>query len=186
MHRSATLPFLIKRGSDAFSGVGMTATRETVHGLLSLEGQQLTIQWRAHRKTDHIGATELRTDTEVDPVAEIVVPVALIAGASVKRDWWSWPFPLKLVLNARDLGAFEDMAGSDQLKLDHPAELILRLRRSDRLAGEEFCAELALAIAEGSLEAGRGAPELPSASDGTPGLSPGLPADPPSPPRLQD
>ena len=42
---------------------------------------------------------------------------------------------------------FEGLAGKDGLSLDHPAELVLRLRRSDRLAAEEFGAELALAVA---------------------------------------
>jgi hypothetical protein len=59
-----------------------------------------------------------------------------------------------MVLTATNLTAFEEVAGHSGLQLDHPAELVLRLRRSDRLAAEEFSAELALAIAEHGLSDG--------------------------------
>jgi hypothetical protein len=123
----------------------MTTTRETVHGLLRLENQRLTIQWRVGRKTEHLGS-EMRTDKEVEPVKEIVVPLRRVAGAAIRRRWWEWG--PRLIMTAADLSAFEGLAGTDGLSLDHPAELVLRLRRSDGLAGEEFSAELALAIAE--------------------------------------
>jgi hypothetical protein len=90
MARSASLPFLIKRAADAFSGVGMTTTRETVHGLLRLENDALTIQWRVGRKTEHLGATDMHTDQEVEPVREIVVSLRGVAGAVVRRRWWDW------------------------------------------------------------------------------------------------
>ena len=125
----------------------MSTTAETVHGLLRLEGDQLRIQWRVGRKTEHLGE-EIRTDTEVEPVREIVVPLGGVAGAAVRRRRWDWLFGPRLILTAADLSAFEDLAGKGGLKLDHPAELVLRLRRADRLAAEEFGAELALAIAE--------------------------------------
>ena len=147
MPHSATLPFLLKRAAEVLSGGGMTTTRETVHGLLRLENDQLTIQWRVGRKTEHLGA-EIRTDQEVEPVREIVVLLRGVAGAVVRRRWWDWLLGPRLILTATDLSAFEGLAGKDGLSLDHPAELVLRLRRSDRLAAEEFSAELALAIAE--------------------------------------
>lgn len=160
MPRSATLPFVIERGSDAFSGGGMTSTRETVHGLLRLEADRLTIQWRVGRKTEHLGSAEMRTDEEVEPVRELVVPLEGVAGATVRRRWWDWLRGPRLVLRAADLSAFEGMAGAAGLSLDHPAELVLRLRRSDRLAAEEFSAELALAIAEHRLPETGEAPRL--------------------------
>jgi len=171
--RSAALPFLLKRASDVFSGEGMTTTRETVHGLLRLEHERLTIQWRVGRKTEHLG-TEMRTDKEVEPVREIVVPLRGVASAVVRRRWWDRILGPRLVLTAADLGAFEGLAGTDGLSLDHPARLVLRLRRSDLLPAEEFSAELALAIAElglsesaasarleGGEDAGRASPSLP-------------------------
>jgi hypothetical protein len=160
MPRSATLPFVIKRGSDVFSGGGMTTTRETVHGLLRLEDDRLTIQWRVGRKTEHLGSTEMRTDEEVEPVRELVVPLEGVAGAMVRRRWWDWLLGPRLVLRAADLSAFEGMAGRAGLSLDHPAELVLRLRRSDRLAAEEFSAELALALAERQLPGPAATPRL--------------------------
>lgn len=150
MARSAALPFLLERGTQVFTASGMTTTSETVHGLLRLEPHQLTIQWRLGRKTQHLDSG-MRTDEEVEPVREITVPLQDVAGAVVRRRWWDRVVGPHLVLTAADLSAFEELAGESGLRLDHPAELLLRLRRSDRLAGEEFGAELALAIAENNL-----------------------------------
>jgi len=158
MPHSAALPFLLKRGADVFSGEGMTTTTETVHGLLRLENDRLTIQWRVGRKTEHLGS-EIRTDQEVEPVQETVVPLRGVAGAVVRRRWWDWMLGPRLVLTAADLAAFEGLAGQGGLSLDHPAELVLRLRRKDRLAAEEFGAELALAIAALEISA---PPERPA------------------------
>jgi hypothetical protein len=63
----------------------------------------------------------------------------------VRRRWWDGD---RLVLTAADLRAFEVVSGEAGLRLGHPAELVVKLRRRDRLAAEEFAAELALALAE--------------------------------------
>lgn len=147
MPRSMALPFLLTRSSDVFTGGSMTTTRETVHGLLRLGGEELAIQWRVGRRTDHIGS-EMRTDEEVEPVREIVVPLSRIAGAGIQRRILGRLVPPRLILTAADLSAFEGLAGPDGLGLEHPAELILTLRRADRLPAEEFSAELALALAQ--------------------------------------
>ena len=73
------------------------------------------------------------------------MPLNAIAGAVVRRRWLFAP---TLILTARDLNTFEGLAGSDGLALDHPAELRLGLTRSNRLAAEEFSAELELAVAQ--------------------------------------
>jgi hypothetical protein len=180
MPRSAALPFLLKRGSQVFSGSGMTTTRETVHGLLRLENDQLRIQWRVGRKTEHLDS-EMRTDKEVEPVREIVVPLRGVAGAVVQRRWWDFLLGPRLALTAADLSAFEGLAGHGGLSLDHPAELVLRLRRSDRLAAEEFGAELALAIAEDAVSGAAGRPALADHASPAP-VSPAAS----QPPRLPD
>lgn len=173
MARSATLPFLFKRGRDAISGLSVITTRETVHGLLRLEGGHLTIQWRLARKTERVG-WDIRTDHEVEAVQETVVSLSRIAGATVRGGGWTWPLRLRLVLTAADLTALEGLAGKDGLSLDHPAELVVRLRRSDRLAAEEFCAELALAISSRELDRDEDAPSLDRApASGSPRLKPG-------------
>ena len=159
MPHFAALPFLLKRGTQVFSGSGLTTTHETVHGLLRLEGDQLTIQWRVGRTTEVLDAG-MRTDQEVEPVRELVVPLQGVAGAVVRRRWSDLLLGPRLILTAADLSAFEALAGAHGLSLDHPAELELRLRRSDRLAAEEFGAELALAIAEHELSAARERPAL--------------------------
>ena len=80
-----------------------------------------------------------------------MVPIQAVAGAAVRRPWWLFGTGLRLVLTAADIRAFDVLAGEGGLKLSHPAELVLRLRRRDALAAEEFTADLALAVAEQSL-----------------------------------
>ena len=147
MTHNAALPFTLKRSDDVFSGGGMTSTTETVHGLRLLTEDRLVIQWRRARKTDHIGS-EIRSEEEVEAVREVVISLSGLAGAAVRRQWWHALTGPTLVLTASDLRAFEEVAGSGGLALRHPAELVLRLRRSHVLAAEEFAAELELAVAE--------------------------------------
>jgi hypothetical protein len=155
MMRLATLPFVFRRGEDSMSGSTVTTTRETVHGLLRLEGDALTIQWRLDVRTERIGWS-VEKDHEVEAVQEIAVPVARMSGAVLRRRWWTWPPGLGLVLTAADLTALEGLAGANGLSLEHPAEVVLHVRRADRLVADEFCAELALAIAEARSDLDRG------------------------------
>lgn len=145
---SASVPFFLTRSEDAFSAATVTTTTETIHGLLRIDGPRLVVQWRLDRRTDRVGATELRTDRDFEEVREVVVPLSSVAGARVRHPGWAfWSGP-RLVLHAADLQAFDALAGAGGLELDHPAELVLRVRRADRLAAEEFTAELALALAQ--------------------------------------
>jgi hypothetical protein len=146
------------RRSHDVVGLEITSTKETVHGLLRLDGDELHIQWRVARSTDHVGR-EIRTDREVEPVREVTVPLSAVAGATVRRRW-RWPPVVYLVLTATDLRAFEEVAGAAGLSLDHPAELALRLRGGDRELGSEFVGELELALAERALAAAEGKGEL--------------------------
>jgi len=143
----AALPFSLRRSRDVLGAGEITTTTERVHGLLRLDGNRLVIQWRLTRKTETLGK-EIRTDEEMEPVQEVAVPLGAVAGATVRRPWWLFGAGLRLVLTAADLQAFDIVAGEGGLKLSHPAELVLRLRRRDALAAEEFTAELALAVAE--------------------------------------
>ena len=161
----AAVPFLLKRSSDTYGTASVTTTSETVHGLLRLEEDTLVVQWRLARRTDHVGAAKISSEQEVEPVEEMRVPLSAVAGASVRRGWWSWLVGPRLSLNAADLLAFEELAGENGLKLDHPAELVLRLRRSDVLTAEEFCAELALAVAQRAMGPGPMSPGLSPARD---------------------
>ncbi len=161
MKRFSAVPFHLARGADEFTASTVTSTKEVIHGLLRLEGDRLVFQWRAARHTDHIGAASIRSDEELEAVRELVVPLAGVAGVELRRRWWlPWSAP-HLVLRAADLRAFEEVAGEGGLRLDHPAELVLPLRRADRLAAEEFTAEVALAVAERELASGGGAREAP-------------------------
>ena len=152
MPHTAALPFTLKRSQDVLGAGSITTTTETVHGLLRLDGDRLVIQWRLARKTDHIGS-EIRTDREYEAVKEVVLPLEIVAGAQVRRSLWRVFGGPRMVLTAADLQAFEEVAGEGGLRLKHPAELVVRIRRSDRMLAEEFSAELALAVAERALEA---------------------------------
>jgi len=151
MPRSAAVPFTLKRSQDVLGSSYITSTTETVHGLLRLDGDRVLIQWRLARKTEHIG-NEIRTDQEFEAVREVVLPIDVLAGAQVRAPWLGFFGGGKLVLTAADLQAFEAVAGEGGLRLRHPAELLVRIRRSDRMLAEEFSAELAMAVAERALE----------------------------------
>jgi hypothetical protein len=129
----------------------MTTTRETVHGLLRLEDDELTVQWRAARKINYLGSEAHNTNEELDSVQEATIPLSAMASAVVKRPWWRfWSGP-RIVLMASDLQALEAVTGEDGLRLAHPAQLVLGVRRGDRLVASEFAAELELAVAENAL-----------------------------------
>jgi hypothetical protein len=159
MQHRAAAPFFLKRSKDEMSGVGYTSTKETIHGLVRLDGDQVTVQWRLARHTERMGALTMDSDDELEAVREVALPLAGIAGAVVRRSrWWPLSAPV-LVVRAADLAAFEEVAGAGGLRLGHPAELVLRLRRRDVLVAEELAAELELALAERALA---GAAESPA------------------------
>jgi hypothetical protein len=151
MTRTAALPFTLRRGHDVVGMTEITSTRETVHGLLYLDADRLVVQWRMARATDRVG-NEIRTDHELGPVREVIVPLAGVASAEVRRFWLRWPPGPYIVLTAADLRAFEEIAGEGGLRMAHPAELVLHVRRADRLAAREFAGELELAVAERALQ----------------------------------
>jgi hypothetical protein len=168
MRSSAALPFMLARTQDVIGVSEITSTREKVHGLLRLDGDRLVIQWRVARSTDRVGARVIRTDLELEPVREVVLPLRSIAGAAVRWRWWEWPPGPRLLLVAADLRAFEEIAGAAGLRLDHPAELALRLRHSDRLAAREFAGELSLALADLAIRDAEQLEILPGDSIGLP------------------
>ena len=144
----AAVPFTLKRSSDLWDAKGGYESRtETAHGLVRLEAERMVVQWRLAVHTEVIGSEKYETREEIEPVQEIVIPLDKVAGAVVPvRRWWNVAGP-KLVVAASDLLAFEKIAGEQGLKLKHPAKLVLRIKRADRLIAEEFAAELALAVA---------------------------------------
>jgi hypothetical protein len=152
MTRPTALPFTLRRASDVIHQGGIVSTTETVHGLLRVGGESVTIQWRVHRAIDRYGR-ETRSDQEVEPVREVSVSLADLGGAEVRRPWWAFGRKPSLILTAASLEAFEALAGPAGLQLDHPARLEVQLRREDFQAGQMFAADLALAIGEGSLQA---------------------------------
>ena len=171
MNRRASLAFKVKRSNDVFGADAFTTTKETVHGLLILNGEELIIQSRKALRTDVFGGMEMKSEEKMDPVREVVIPLTGVAGSLVKGRWWTWPGP-RLVLRAADLRAFEEVVGEEGISLGHPGELVLPVRRRDLLSAEEFAAELALALAEMMTYPGQRLPaapppdRLPSPSDG--------------------
>jgi hypothetical protein len=149
----AAVPFTLRRSKDEFSSTSLTSTVETIHGLLRLTGDQIVIQWRLARKTESYTATAMKTDEDMEAVQEVVIPLEAVATAFVRRRWWEfWKGP-RMVLTAADLQAFDEVVGKSGLRLNHPAEMAVAIRRKDLVLAEEFTAELTLAVAE--LAAGR-------------------------------
>ncbi len=142
----SAVPFMLKRSFSAWDSDSYTATTETAHGLLRLEPERLVVQWRVAVRTESVGRTWATTD-EIEPVREIAIPLAHVAGAVVPRSRWGFLRGPRLVVTAADLVAFDGIAGGQGLRLKHPAKLVLRIRRADRLLAEEFAAELVLARA---------------------------------------
>lgn len=159
MSHIAALPFTISRSDDVVGVREITSTREQLHGLLRLEADSLIIQWRTSRTTDRVGL-EIRTDRELEAVREIVVPLAALASARVRRTWFRWPPGQYLFLTAADLRAFEEVAGASGLRLKHPAELVVRVAAGVHAAAKEFAGELELALADRALQAAERLPQL--------------------------
>ena len=161
----AAVPFTLRRSTDLWTSRGESIT-ETAHGLVRLEADRLVIQWRVAVRTESLGSSWNRplyeTREEIEPVQEMVIPLASVAGAVVpQRRWWQFTGP-RLVLAATDLLAFEKIAGQQGLKLKHPAKLVLRIKRADRLIADEFAAELALTLARQVGDGGAGVAQLSS------------------------
>ena len=159
MSSSVAFPFVLKRSSDTIDGLEITSTTETIHGLLRVDDDRLTLQWRVSRSTDIVGL-EIRTDQEYEPVRQTTVPLSALAGAVVRWKWRWWRPGHHLILTAADLRAFDAISGDSGLKLDHPAELAIRVRRADRAAAEEFAGELTLAVAERALRSAESAERI--------------------------
>ena len=156
----AAVPFTLKRSTDLWTASGeYESTTETAHGLVRLESDRIVVQWRVAVRTESLGGALYETREEIEPVQQMVLPLTSVAGAIVpSRRWWQLTGP-RLVLTATDLLAFEKIAGQQGLKLKHPAKLVLRIKRADRLIADEFAAELALMLAR--LQVGDGGSEMP-------------------------
>ena len=174
MTSAAAVPFVIRRVHSVVSGPEVTAIREDSHGLLRLEAGRLVAQWSTAREASRVGHGT-RVDRSLGPVREVSLLLTALAGARVRWRLLPWPPRWQLVLRAADLQAFRPLVGEAGLLLEHPAELVLDLRRADRVLAREFAAELDLALAEAALEAAERQGRLP-ASDPT-GRTPRLPRD---------
>ncbi|HSJ24795.1 MAG TPA: hypothetical protein VK929_09020 [Longimicrobiales bacterium] len=150
MTTTAALPFTLRRSSDVVRSLEVTSTAETIDGLLRLEEDRLVVQWRVRREISHVGL-EIRTDEELEPVREAVLPLDALAGAAVRQQGWGWFRRTQLTLTAADLRAFEDVAGAAGLRLAHPATLELAIPRAEQLTAREFAAELNVRLAEHAL-----------------------------------
>lgn len=169
--RIATLPFQLTRDHQVIGSGTVTSTQERRHGVLRLERETLVVQWRVEREVQRIGV-EIRTDLERAGMRDVPVPVRMLGDARVRtrgRWWWrKW----ELVLTARDLVAFDRLAGDDGFDFDHPAELVLPVRTTDVDLAREFASEVELAIAELALADAERAPAL----EPGPATPPPLPA----------
>jgi hypothetical protein len=177
--RIAALPFQVSGNHQVFTNGTVTTTEERRHGVVRLEGATLTVQWRVERKIQKIGP-ETRTDVEQDGMRSVPVRVDQLGDARVRtRGRWFWR-TWELVLTARDLSAFDPLAGNDGFTFEHPAELVLPVRSADIQLAREFASEVELAVAELALSAAESAAApLPAPSAGVLPVAP-----PPSAPSV--
>lgn len=112
---------------------------------------------------------QIRTDRELEAVRELSVPLTALAGARVRWSWRHWPPGVHLVLTAGDLRAFEEIAGEGGLRLDHPAQLAIRVPYAQRMAAQDFASRLELALADHALRDAERAERITS-DDGAPRL----------------
>lgn len=95
------LPFRLKLpGTEEFSGLRAVSTSFRVHGLLSLEGNALTIQWGGAVQVQDVGLTSIKDEREVLPDEQVTIPVGLLYRATL-AGWWR----PRLTLQVRKLGA---------------------------------------------------------------------------------
>ncbi len=150
MIQLTALPFIVQRQNSVQTGVEYTSTRERIFGLLLISGSNLRIQWRATLEVNRYGQ-EIRKDEEMKPLREVSIPLAEIAGAQVRRKWLRWPPAHALVITAADLKTFEPLLsenGDPGLVLQHPAEMVLEIRRVDRQRAYDLARALNLAVTE--------------------------------------
>ena len=165
--RATALPFTIRRDHGAVSGRGITSTRERLHGLLSLEGERLVLQWRVEREVTRLGLG-IETDLESEPIREVSIPLSDLSGVRTRRSWRGWRFEKVLVLTAGDLRAFDELranAPPPGLSSAHPAELVLNVRRPNHSEAERFVSALRLDLSERLLAAYDPAPPVPLLDD---------------------
>lgn len=161
--RLATLPFELTRDHQVIAAGTVTTTEERRHGVLRLEGELLHVQWRVERQVQQIGP-EIRTDVQHDGLREVPVPVRLLGDARVRRRGRLWWKRTELVLTARDLVAFDGLAGPEGFDFTHPAELALPVRTNNLELAREFALEVELAIADLALRAAEAALALSHAA----------------------
>lgn len=164
--RIAALPFQVSGEHQVIANGTVTTTEERRHGVVRLEGTILTVQWRVEREIQKVGV-EIRTDVEREGMRSVPVRVDQLGDARVRtRGRWFWR-RWELVITARDLSAFDPLAGNDGFAFEHPAELVLPLRTTDIELAREFTSEVELAVAELALSAAeRAAVPLPAPADG--------------------
>jgi gamma-glutamyltranspeptidase/glutathione hydrolase len=148
--RFATLPFELATEEQVIGHGSVTTTQHRRHGVLRLDGDALIVQWRVDRVTHRVGP-EIRTDAASDGLRDVTVPLRLLGSARVRVRRRLFRQRHELVLVARDLTAWDRLAGEDGFAFAHPAELVLPVRAVDREVAEEFASELALAIADRQL-----------------------------------
>lgn len=156
MLESNALPFVQQRLHQDYSGPDYTTTSETVHGIIRLDGDVLRLQWRISReinKFNKYGAGH-SSDSQQEAIREIEIPLEKLSGARIKRIWYRVPPKEVLLITTSDLQTFSKFTIEDKvpgLASDHPAELVLEIRRSDRKRWHVFCSALRFAISEQML-----------------------------------
>jgi hypothetical protein len=138
------LPFRLRLpGEDSIDAEGARSISYRLEGLLHLEGDAVTLEWTATRRTQLVGFGEVKDEVDESPVGTIEIPVDWLTQVRRRGGWWA----PRLQLRARRLHAFEGLPGAQ------PTLLTLRIRRRDRTHADATAAAIVAvrdAAAEGS------------------------------------
>ena len=139
------LPFRLKvPDRDTLGLTGARSISYRLEGLLHLDGDTITLEWSATRRTQALTLTGVKDEVDHSPVGTADIPVSWISRTRVMGGWW---YP-RLQLWARRLEAFEG------IPTVRGARLTLLIDRRDRQLAVAFAAaveaERRRALAAGS------------------------------------
>ncbi len=127
------LPFRLKvPGRDTLGLTGARSISYRLEGLLHLDGDTITLEWSATRRTQALTLTGVKDEVDQSPVGTADIPVSWISRMRVTGGWW---YP-RLQLWARRLEAF------DGIPTAQGARLALHIDRGNRQLAVAFAAAL--------------------------------------------
>lgn len=138
------LPFRLKvTGSDVFKDFAAVSTSYRFHGMLRLDGDELTIEWSGSAQVQEVGTIEVRDEKIALPDEELTVHVSSLYRARTAGGWWR----PRLILEARELNALAIVPSEEH------GQVAFWYARADAREAQVLVTELTTAINR-ALESG--------------------------------